>query len=312
MLVQARSAAQHFHLMQQSALHELRKRGAPRQILARFIFVAGNQHHAVLVGDGNFINQRRANRGIELRVQPFIYFQRVTHIIMDVFGQRGGWPNALVGGVGERVLHLQKDVVRQILGVLVGFLQHLLQQLPQKNHGQNCRHQKYQRGHHQRQLCAQPQLHGRYSASARSVPYSLSLLCSVFRLMPSRSAARVLLFPVAPSVCKISSRSIATTVVPTGNLMAAKSLGPFVEVFPNSPGREDREIKSFSHIIAARSSTLRSSRIFPGHVWLIKMSITSAPTPRTCLPCLALTSRKICSTSRGMSSLWSRSGGKLM
>src|SRR5271168_268796 len=214
--------------------------------------------------------------------------------------------------VGDGVLHAQKNVVRQVFGVLVGLLQHLLQQLREENHREHRHHKEHQRGHHQRQFCAQPQLHGRYSASARSVPYSLSLLCRVFKLMPRRSAARVLLFPVAFSVCKISSRSIASTVVPTGNFIAARSLGPLAAFLPNSSGSVERVIKSFSHMIAARSKTLRSSRIFPGQVWLMKISITSEPTPRTCLPCLAFTSRKICSTSKGISSLCSRNGGKLM
>src|SRR6266436_5761393 len=34
-----------------------------------------------------------------------------------------------------------------------------------------------------------------YTVSARSPPYSFNLLCKVFRLMPNKSAARVLLFP---------------------------------------------------------------------------------------------------------------------
>src|SRR6516225_4310355 len=38
------------------------------------------------------------------------------------------------------------------------------------------------------------------SASALSLPYSFSLLCNVFRLTPSNSAALVLLLPVACSV----------------------------------------------------------------------------------------------------------------
>ena len=49
----------------------------------------------------------------------------------------------------------------------------------------------------------------------RSASYSFSLLCSVFRLIPSSSAARVLLL-VAARVCRISSRSMASTVVPRG------------------------------------------------------------------------------------------------
>ena len=45
--------------------------------------------------------------------------------------------------------------------------------------------------------------------------YSFSLLCSVFRLTPRISAARVLFCPVASSVRRISSRSASSTVAPT-------------------------------------------------------------------------------------------------
>ncbi len=83
---------------------------------------------------------------------------------------------------------------------------------------------------------------------------------------------------------------MASTVVPTGNLIVERSLGPLACDLPNSSGRHPRVIKSFSHMIVERSSTLRNSRMLPGQVWLMKMSITSAPIPRTCLPCLALTS----------------------
>src|SRR5205823_10111823 len=76
-----------------------------------------------------------------------------------------------------------------------------------------------------------------YSDSGRSPPYSLSLLWSVFKLIPRSSAARVLLFPVALSVWRMSSRSMASTVVPTGNLMVDRSLGPFAAILPNSGGR---------------------------------------------------------------------------
>src|SRR5258707_1250670 len=90
---------------------------------------------------------------------------------------------------------------------------------------------------------------------------------------------------------------------PIGNFTPPRSLVVLAVDLPNSPGRLEREIKSFSHIIAERSSTLRNSRILPGQVWLMKMSITSAPTPRTFFPCLALMSRRMYSTSSGISSL---------
>src|ERR1035441_8982143 len=46
-------------------------------------------------------------------------------------------------------------------------------------------------------------------------PYSFNLLCSVLRLIPRISAARVLLLCVASRVLRISKRSPSPTVVPT-------------------------------------------------------------------------------------------------
>src|SRR5438105_1649050 len=57
-----------------------------------------------------------------------------------------------------------------------------------------------------------------FSARAPSLPelpYSFSLLCKVFKLIPRISAARVLLLLVDSSVLIISSRSASPTVVPT-------------------------------------------------------------------------------------------------
>ena len=52
-------------------------------------------------------------------------------------------------------------------------------------------------------------------ASAAALPYSLSLLCNVFRLIPRISAALVLLLFVDSSVLIISCFSASPTVVPT-------------------------------------------------------------------------------------------------
>src|SRR5271165_7276935 len=156
---------------------------------------------------------------------------------------------------------------RQFICMFIGVVHDLLQELFEEDAREHGDGQQYQPRHDQRKFCAQPELHSGYdSVSVRSLPYSFSLLCNVLRLTPRSSAARVLLFPVADRVCKINSRSIASTVVPIGNLIADKSFGPFAAVFPNSPGKLDRPINSFSDMIAARSSTLRSSRIFPGQV----------------------------------------------
>ena len=58
-----------------------------------------------------------------------------------------------------------------------------------------------------------------------------SLLCSVFRLMPRISAARVLLFRVCSSVSMISRRSASSTVVP-GAIVSVGSV--------SSPARDER------------------------------------------------------------------------
>src|SRR5438552_8311232 len=51
--------------------------------------------------------------------------------------------------------------------------------------------------------------------------YLWSLLCRVLRMMPSTSAARVLLPPVCLSVRRISSFSASSTVVPLGSTRPA-------------------------------------------------------------------------------------------
>src|SRR3989442_14774394 len=58
-------------------------------------------------------------------------------------------------------------------------------------------------------------------AHTRQVLYLWSLLCSVLRLMPRISAARVLLPPVCLSVRRMSSRSASSTVVPMGSTTSA-------------------------------------------------------------------------------------------
>src|SRR5580658_7477431 len=61
------------------------------------------------------------------------------------------------------------------------------------------------------------------AASVAALPYSFSLLCRVFRLMPRISAARVLLLLVASMVFRISRRSASSTVVPTPRWIASGS-----------------------------------------------------------------------------------------
>ena len=70
------------------------------------------------------------------------------------------------------------------------------------------------------------------------LPYSRSLLCNVFRLMPRISAARVLLLWVDSRVLKISIRSASSTVVPTSSWMAlARQFGGGRMAVPKPGGR---------------------------------------------------------------------------
>src|SRR5258708_7966188 len=94
-----------------------------------------------------------------------------------------------------------KHLRRQLICTLIGIVHDLLQKLFEENAGEHCDGQKHQSRHDQGKFCAQPELHSGYdSVSARSLPYSFSLLCNVFRLTPKSSAARVLLLPVAERV----------------------------------------------------------------------------------------------------------------
>src|SRR3954467_9982054 len=93
-------------------------------------------------------------------------------------------------------------------------------------------------------------------------PRSLfSLLCSVFRLIPRISAARVLLSRVCSSVIRIKRRSASSTVVPGDR---AKAGWPDGGVSTSDGGRCRGSMNSPSARIVARSITLRSSRTLPG------------------------------------------------
>src|SRR5437870_4922625 len=104
------------------------------------------------------------------------------------------------------------------------------------------------------------------TASAAAAPYSLSLLCRVFRLIPRISAARVLLLFVASSVFRISSLSASSTVVPTPSRTASGSSAEVrTGACPNPGGRCLVSTIAPSQTITARSRVLRNSRTFPGH-----------------------------------------------
>jgi hypothetical protein len=54
------------------------------------------------------------------------------------------------------------------LDALIRFLKNFLEQLADEHYGHDRDDQHHQRGHDKRKFCAQPQLHGLHSVSARS------------------------------------------------------------------------------------------------------------------------------------------------
>src|SRR5438270_155103 len=99
------------------------------------------------------------------------------------------------------------------------------------------------------------------AAPREATPYSFSLLCKVFRLMPSISAARVLLLWVDSNVFRIRRRSASSTVVPTPTRTAFPSLTwPRIGAWPKPGGMCFGSIIALSQTITARSSRLRNSR----------------------------------------------------
>src|SRR5208282_4303760 len=104
------------------------------------------------------------------------------------------------------------------------------------------------------------------AASAAALPYSFSLLCRVFRLMPRISAARVLLLLVDSMVFRMSRLSASSTVVPTPRRTASGSLAAVRSgAWPNPGGRCLVSTTPASQTMTARSMVLRSSRTLPGH-----------------------------------------------
>src|SRR5271157_2442724 len=155
------------------------------------------------------------------------------------------------------------------------------------------------------------------AASAASLelcaPYSFSLLCSVFRLMPRISAARVLLLLVASRVFKMSSRSASSTVVPTPRRTAlASCTGARGTTCPKPGGKCLGSTRMPSHTITARSNVLRNSRTFPGQAYERKACITGSVMPATVRLCFWFMSASSACTRSGTSSLCSRRGGKLI
>src|SRR5262249_48100441 len=99
-----------------------------------------------------------------------------------------------------------------------------------------------------------------------------SLLCSVFKLMPSSSAARGLFPLVGLSVTSMSCCSASATVRPG----ASPRRGPpgcAGRVTSMSRGRSSVVMKWPLATMVARSMTLRSSRTLPGHEYAQSRSI---------------------------------------
>ncbi len=121
--------------------------------------------------------------------------QSQTHVVVAIFGRvRAGAFCRLALRPPARALPAQTSVAP------IRSLACSSPELPGRSAGQHklpdsTTTREHQPRHYQRKFCAQPELHrrGSYSPSALSLPYSFNLLCSVFKLMPSNSAARVLL-----------------------------------------------------------------------------------------------------------------------
>src|SRR3989441_9350950 len=93
----------------------------------------------------------------------------------------------------------------------------------------------------------------------RQVLYLWSLLCSVLRLMPRISAARVLLPPVCLSVRRMSSRSASSTVVPTGSTTSPSLVVAAGALRAPNPGRRSAGVRSSGHTNTSRAVTFRGS-----------------------------------------------------
>src|SRR5882724_13031736 len=125
---------------------------------------------------------------------------------------------------------------------------------------------------------------------ANQALYLWSLLCKVLRLMPSTSAARVLLPPVCLRVRRISSFSASSTVVPIGRTRSASVAAATGSLGAPKSGRCSARTSSPEQTITARSITLRSSRTLPGHRCRRRTSSALSSTPRTLRPCRSLNS----------------------
>ena len=78
-----RRSRQDFHLVQKIALHQLRERRSSRKRFSGQTFIRGNQNHAILIRDGDFVNQRILFRRFQLGMKAFVDFEGVAHEIVN-------------------------------------------------------------------------------------------------------------------------------------------------------------------------------------------------------------------------------------
>jgi len=168
---------------------------------------------------------------------------------------------------------------------------HLLEKLPGTNKRRTApRRRAPPARHHQREFCPQPQLHRTFLLRLGAVFRRISFQFVVERLqalIPRRSACPLLLFPSGCQRLQDQPRSIASTVVPTGNLMSSNrsALRRSLAEFPRQASARDQLF--FTHDRGA-PSTLRQPRgYFPGQVWLNENGPTNFRRrfPARCLPC---------------------------
>src|SRR6266851_9658436 len=141
-------------------------------------------------------------------------------------------------------------------------------------------------------------------------PHRCSMLWSVLVLIPSRSAARVLLLLSAARVRSTNCFSTSRRGRPIGAVSLSESpLHDATGATGDVPGRILAVIMSPSQAMNARSTTLRSSRTLPGHACDMRIFSVASSTPVMRLSYLALNSSMKPVTRRGMSSTRWRSGG---
>ena len=138
---------------------------------------------------------------MKARRQTFTKFEGAPHIFTRIFGIIGGRTQTLRARVVESLFRGVENFAIQLLCAHIGVVENLLEQQVQEDHGQDQGGQENEACHDEVSLARSPSCILCYdSVSARSLPYSLSLLCRVLRLTPRSSAARVLLLPVAAKV----------------------------------------------------------------------------------------------------------------